>query len=139
MRAGSYARTYKPQSYHIAQELQKYNIPDYRPRQEQYVLAHFRSCAWALTRVQVPEGDQEGARGTTHAPEPRIRVQPDRDGRRAGPGAAHPRVRHVQVARAAVRVLVRSCNGPGLEHMIDHGACSVGSGCCPTMRRFPRA
>ena len=26
-----------PLSYHIAQELQKYNIPDYRPRQEQYV------------------------------------------------------------------------------------------------------
>ena len=33
----SYRRTYKPASYHIAQELQKYNIPDYRPRQEQYV------------------------------------------------------------------------------------------------------
>lgn len=27
-----------PDSYHIAQELQKYNIPDYRPRQEQCVL-----------------------------------------------------------------------------------------------------
>jgi len=26
-----------PSSYHIVQELQKYNIPDYRPRQEQYV------------------------------------------------------------------------------------------------------
>ena len=33
----SYRRTYMPASYHIAQELQKYNIPDYRPRQEQYV------------------------------------------------------------------------------------------------------
>src|SRR6266550_5448314 len=33
----SYRRTYKPLSYHIAQDLQKYNIPDYRPRQEQYV------------------------------------------------------------------------------------------------------
>ena len=31
----SYRRTYLPASYHIAQELQKYNIPDYRPRQEQ--------------------------------------------------------------------------------------------------------
>ncbi|KAG8839620.1 hypothetical protein FS842_002022 [Serendipita sp. 407] len=29
-------RTYRPLSYHIAQELQKYNIPDYRPRQEQF-------------------------------------------------------------------------------------------------------
>lgn len=27
-----------PSSYHIVQELQKYNIPDYRPRQEQSVL-----------------------------------------------------------------------------------------------------
>ncbi|KAF8756597.1 Phospholipid-transporting ATPase [Rhizoctonia solani] len=31
-----YRRTYSPASYHIAQELQKYNIPDYRPRQEQF-------------------------------------------------------------------------------------------------------
>lgn len=31
----SYQRTYWPQPYHIAQEIQKYNIPDYRPRQEQ--------------------------------------------------------------------------------------------------------
>ncbi|KAK7057494.1 putative phospholipid-transporting ATPase [Favolaschia claudopus] len=31
-----YRRTYMPLSYHIAQELQKYNIPDYRPRQEQF-------------------------------------------------------------------------------------------------------
>ncbi|TFK75474.1 calcium transporting ATPase [Pluteus cervinus] len=31
-----YRRTYYPASYHIAQELQKYNIPDYRPRQEQF-------------------------------------------------------------------------------------------------------
>lgn len=35
----SYRRTYLPSSYHIVQELQKYNIPDYRPRQEQCVLA----------------------------------------------------------------------------------------------------
>ncbi|KAE9408669.1 calcium transporting ATPase [Gymnopus androsaceus JB14] len=31
-----YRRTYMPSSYHITQELQKYNIPDYRPRQEQF-------------------------------------------------------------------------------------------------------
>ncbi|KAI0820969.1 calcium transporting ATPase [Irpex lacteus] len=31
-----YRRTYKPETYHIAQEIQKYNIPDYRPRQEQF-------------------------------------------------------------------------------------------------------
>ena len=40
----SYRRTYMPASYHIAQELQKYNIPDYRPRQEQYV-------SWVLTLI----------------------------------------------------------------------------------------
>ena len=38
---GSYRRTYMPSSYHIAQELQKYNIPDYRPRQEQCVFESF--------------------------------------------------------------------------------------------------
>ncbi|CAL1711189.1 unnamed protein product [Somion occarium] len=31
-----YRRTYMPETYHIAQEIQKYNIPDYRPRQEQF-------------------------------------------------------------------------------------------------------
>ncbi|TPX31714.1 hypothetical protein SmJEL517_g05015 [Synchytrium microbalum] len=29
-----YKRTYIPESYHIVQEIQKYNIPDYRPRME---------------------------------------------------------------------------------------------------------
>lgn len=29
-----------PETYHIAQEIQKYNIPDYRPRQEQYAAPH---------------------------------------------------------------------------------------------------
>ena len=31
-----YRRTYDPRSYHVAQEVQKYNIPDYRPRQAQF-------------------------------------------------------------------------------------------------------
>ena len=35
----SYRRTYLPASYHIAQEIQKYNIPDYRPRQTQYAIS----------------------------------------------------------------------------------------------------
>lgn len=30
----SVKRTYFPKSYHIIQEVQKYNIPDYRPRME---------------------------------------------------------------------------------------------------------
>ncbi|KAJ8322920.1 hypothetical protein BDV3_006798 [Batrachochytrium dendrobatidis] len=31
-----YKRTYSPRTYHIAQEIQKYNIPDYRPRMERF-------------------------------------------------------------------------------------------------------
>lgn len=31
----SYRRTYFPASYHIVQEIQKFNLSDYRPRQEQ--------------------------------------------------------------------------------------------------------
>jgi phospholipid-transporting ATPase len=30
----SYKRTFTPKPYHIVQEIQKFNIPDYRPRQE---------------------------------------------------------------------------------------------------------
>jgi phospholipid-transporting ATPase len=30
----SYQRTYRPKDYHIVQEIQRYNIPDYRPRME---------------------------------------------------------------------------------------------------------
>ena len=37
----SYRRTYLPASYHIAQEIQKYNIPDYRPRQTQCAIFDF--------------------------------------------------------------------------------------------------
>jgi hypothetical protein len=33
----SYRRTYHPAPYHIVQEIQKFNLSDYRPRQEQYV------------------------------------------------------------------------------------------------------
>jgi phospholipid-transporting ATPase len=31
----SYKRTYHPAPYHIVQEIQKFNLSDYRPRQEQ--------------------------------------------------------------------------------------------------------
>jgi phospholipid-transporting ATPase len=30
-----YVRTYRPGDYHIVQEIQKFNLSDYRPRQEQ--------------------------------------------------------------------------------------------------------
>ncbi|BGP52544.1 aminophospholipid translocase [Rhodotorula sphaerocarpa] len=32
----SYKRLFRPEPYHIVQEIQKYNLPDYRPRMEQF-------------------------------------------------------------------------------------------------------
>jgi phospholipid-transporting ATPase len=40
-------RTYYPKSYHVAQEIQKYNIPDYRPRQE-----WFRKAVTKVRQIQ---------------------------------------------------------------------------------------
>jgi hypothetical protein len=34
--AYSYKRLFMPEPYHIVQEIQKYNLPDYRPRMEQF-------------------------------------------------------------------------------------------------------
>ena len=50
----SYRRTYIPETYHIAQEIQKYNIPDYRPRQEQYViLLTVSSVTWIWSNFAI--------------------------------------------------------------------------------------
>lgn len=48
-----------PASYHIAQELQKYNIPDYRPRQEQYVPFRLTSYIVRVTEssTKISESD----------------------------------------------------------------------------------
>ena len=102
----SYRRTYKPETYHIAQEIQKYNIPDYRPRQEQYA-ASTSSTEAALTCFppQIPEGDQEGACGAAHAAEPRVRLQPDGERVPARPGALDTSLRHLQSGRAPDGVL----------------------------------
>jgi phospholipid-transporting ATPase len=40
-------RSYLPENYHIVQEIQKYNIPDYRPRQE-----HFRKQVHKVRQIQ---------------------------------------------------------------------------------------
>lgn len=32
----SVKRMYRPQSYHYIQEIQKYNLPDYRPRMDRF-------------------------------------------------------------------------------------------------------
>ena len=51
----SYRRTYRPMPYHISQELQEENIPDYRPRQEQYVTSsaceHDVQLDWLMFHV----------------------------------------------------------------------------------------
>lgn len=68
-----------PASYHIAQELQKYNIPDYRPRQEQYVFFRLLSYLSRVTEssTKISKGDQESACCATYAKKSRVRVQPD--------------------------------------------------------------
>ena len=74
-------RMYYPQTYHHVQEIQKYNIQDYRPR---YAFTQIRSrlrvsCADLLQQDgTVPEGDQEGAAGAAHAQATWIRVLADR-------------------------------------------------------------
>ena len=32
----AYKRCFRPEPYHVVQEIQKYNLPDYRPRMEQF-------------------------------------------------------------------------------------------------------
>lgn len=71
-------RMYKPQTYHHIQEIQKYNIQDYRPR---YVLAAFLLCVslLLLTRVPiiqygtVPKSHSKGPSSPAHAQTARIR------------------------------------------------------------------
>lgn len=42
-----YKRLFMPEPYHIVQEIQKYNLPDYRPRMEQFqkVRVAFRTAS----------------------------------------------------------------------------------------------
>eukprot|EP00842_Homolaphlyctis_polyrhiza_P002796 jgi/Hompol1/3517/HPOL_006581-RA len=50
----SYQRTYSPRTYHIIQEIQKYNIPDYRPRMERFRKAVHK--VRAIQRVKRAKG-----------------------------------------------------------------------------------
>jgi phospholipid-transporting ATPase len=43
----SYKRTYDSKAYHIIQEIQKYNIPDYQPRME-----WFRKAVHKVRQIQ---------------------------------------------------------------------------------------
>jgi len=73
--SSSYRRTYQPASYHIAQELQKYNIPDYRPRQEQYVLYFLLLVNFISLLPKVSKSYQESPRCSTSAPYTWFRLQ----------------------------------------------------------------
>lgn len=66
-----YRRTYAPRSYHVAQEVQKYNIPDYRPRQAQFqkaikkvraVQRMRRNRGFAFSQTEGGEGEGGSAR-----------------------------------------------------------------------------
>lgn len=43
----SYKRTFRPKHYHIVQEIQKFNIPDYRPGTE-----WFRKAVHKVRKIQ---------------------------------------------------------------------------------------
>lgn len=86
----SYKRLFRPEPYHIVQEIQKYNLPDYRPRMEQFQKVRFtqprllslgQDCAVLTTHgiffVRLA-GHQEGPSRTADAPQPRLRVLPVR-------------------------------------------------------------
>ena len=95
-----------PETYHIAQEIQKYNIPDYRPRQEQYVF-YVSLVRFYLHNVhlQIPESDQEGTRRAAHATQPRFRFQSNGERVTARPGAVDTSLRYLKGRRAAVWLL----------------------------------
>ena len=54
MNINSYKRMFYPQDYHIVQEIQKFNIPDHRPRQEFFRKAVHK--ARALQRIKQSRG-----------------------------------------------------------------------------------
>lgn len=77
-------RMYYPQTYHHVQEIQKYNIQDYRPRyvkdrhvhvsDHQQMIAHaFRTPLTCLQNGAIPEGNSQGPPSTAHAQTARLR------------------------------------------------------------------
>jgi hypothetical protein len=94
-----------PASYHIAQELQKYNIPDYRPRQEQCALRFSIKLA-SNPCAQIPKSDQESSRCTKNEAQPGFRVHSDGEWHEAGPGTVDSGVRHFAECCETVWVLI---------------------------------
>jgi len=87
----SYKRLFQPEPYHIVQEIQKYNLPDYRPRMEQFQKVRRRRPSshpsgsarplkqeLTLTPPTLSAGHQEGPCGAEDAQEPRLCVLPVR-------------------------------------------------------------
>lgn len=73
-------RMYRPETYHHIQEIQKYNIQDYRPR---YVCASLSNSHFLLTRGflqdgAIPKGDPQGSSSPAHAQAKRLRLFPGR-------------------------------------------------------------
>lgn len=88
-----YKRLFRPEPYHIVQEIQKYNLPDYRPRMEQFQkvrlsrraggpnprkLLGFKSRSSCSPFDILLAGDQKGPRRAAIATEQRFRVLPVR-------------------------------------------------------------
>lgn len=72
-------RMYKPQTYHHIQEIQKYNIQDYRPRYV-FIKSFSRLCLFfantsvALQYGAIPESHPQGPSSPAHAQTARIRL-----------------------------------------------------------------
>lgn len=71
-------RMYKPQNYHHIQEIQKYNIQDYRPRYVFPCLSLLISLHLANHAPHqdgaIPKGNPQGAPGTAYAQAERVRL-----------------------------------------------------------------
>jgi phospholipid-transporting ATPase len=78
-----YKRMYRPQSYHHVQEIQKYNIQDYRPRYVQLLYAPLKqiandSTAWNNSRKQSGKSGRCNACANSAATPSRKRTSPKR-------------------------------------------------------------
>jgi phospholipid-transporting ATPase len=60
-------RMYRPQTYHHIQEIQKYNIQDYRPRLVDSSPRHGTPKTNVFQNGAVPESNSESAASATHA------------------------------------------------------------------------
>ena len=85
---GRYKQLFRPEPYHIVQEIQKFNLPDYRPRQTQFQKVSLSlpvppprpSSLVAVRKItddDLETGHQESQSGPTTTKESWIRLQSD--------------------------------------------------------------